>query len=71
MPPAPARATLELRGAAVDDRQATLHPGVTTVPVTGMEPCRVVAVTRAGDRGRLTAAFRAAAPTWAAARAAD
>ncbi|GAA3454899.1 hypothetical protein GCM10018962_67320 [Dactylosporangium matsuzakiense] len=49
------------------DRRGTLHPGVATVPVTGMDPCRVVAVTRAHDRGGLTAAFHEAARIWAAA----
>jgi DNA-binding transcriptional LysR family regulator len=43
------------------DRRSTLHPAVATIPVTGIEPCRVVAVTRAGDRSALTAAFRTAA----------
>ena len=47
------------------DRRSTLHPGVATIPVTGIEPCRVVAVTRTDDR-RLTAAFRRVARAWGA-----
>jgi DNA-binding transcriptional LysR family regulator len=48
------------------DRRSTLHPGVATIPVSGFEPCRVVAVTRAADRSGLTAAFHSAASTWGA-----
>lgn len=47
------------------DRRSTLHPGVATIPITGIEPCRVVAVTRRDDRSSLTAAFHAAARAWA------
>ncbi|MEZ0350193.1 LysR substrate-binding domain-containing protein [Mycobacterium sp. pR1184] len=35
-----------------------LRPDITTVPLQGVEPCRVVLATRAGDRNRLVAAFR-------------
>ena len=35
-----------------------MHPDVTTVPLDGVEPSHVVLATRAGDRGRLVAAFR-------------
>ncbi|MFY2861229.1 LysR family transcriptional regulator, partial [Mycobacterium sp. THU-M104] len=36
----------------------TLRPDIITVPLRGVEPCHVVLATRAGDRGRLVAAFR-------------
>jgi DNA-binding transcriptional LysR family regulator len=36
-----------------------LRPDLTTVPLHGVEPSHVVLATRAGDRGRLLAAFRA------------
>ena len=49
-----------------DDRRSTLHPGVATIPITGIEPCRVVAVARTDDRSSLTAAFHAAARAWGA-----
>ncbi|WP_426503644.1 hypothetical protein ACPPVO_39310 [Dactylosporangium sp. McL0621] len=48
------------------DRRSTLHPGVATIPITGIEPCQVVAVTRAGDRSSLIAAFKNAARAWGA-----
>jgi DNA-binding transcriptional LysR family regulator len=48
------------------DRRSTLHPGVATIPITGIEPCQVVAVTRAGDRSSLAAAFKIAARAWGA-----
>ena len=35
-----------------------LRPDLTAIPLTGVEPCHVVLATRAGDRGRLVAAFR-------------
>ncbi|WP_156687110.1 LysR family transcriptional regulator [Mycobacterium sp. Marseille-P9652] len=35
-----------------------LRPDITTVPLEGVEPSHVVLATRAGDRGRLVAAFR-------------
>lgn len=47
-------------------RRSTLHPGVATIPITGIEPCRVVAVTHADDRSSLTAAFHMAARAWGA-----
>ena len=48
------------------DRRSRLHPGVATVPVTGLDPCRVVAVTRADDHSDLTTTFRQAARGWGA-----
>ncbi|UOZ03534.1 LysR substrate-binding domain-containing protein [Amycolatopsis sp. WQ 127309] len=36
-------------------RRSRLRPDVTTVPMTGVEPCHVVLATRAGDRTRLLA----------------
>jgi DNA-binding transcriptional LysR family regulator len=48
------------------DRRSTLHPGIATIPITGIQPCQVVAVTRAGDRSSLTAAFKNAARAWGA-----
>jgi DNA-binding transcriptional LysR family regulator len=36
----------------------SLRPDITTVPLEGVEPSHVVLATRAGDRGRLVAAFR-------------
>jgi DNA-binding transcriptional LysR family regulator len=38
-----------------------LRPDLTTVPLHGVDPSHVVLATRAGDRGRLVAAFRKAA----------
>ncbi|MBM2619654.1 LysR family transcriptional regulator [Actinoplanes sp. LDG1-06] len=35
-----------------------LRPGLTTVPLEGVDPGHVVLATRAGDRGRLVSAFR-------------
>jgi hypothetical protein len=35
-----------------------LRPDITTVPLEGVEPGRVVVASRAGDRSRLVAAFR-------------
>jgi hypothetical protein len=37
---------------------SSLHPDLTTVPLEGVEPSHVALATRAGDRGRLVAAFR-------------
>ena len=37
------------------------RPDLTTIPLHGVEPSHVVVATRAGDRGRLVAAFRRAA----------
>ncbi|MFD0683473.1 LysR family transcriptional regulator [Actinomadura fibrosa] len=37
---------------------AVLRPDLTLVPLEGVEPSHVVLATRAGDRGRLVAAFR-------------
>ena len=34
------------------------RPDLTTIPLHGVEPSHVVLATRAGDRGRLVAAFR-------------
>lgn len=42
-------------------RATGLRPDVTTVPLHGVEPSQVVLATRAGDRGRLVAAFRGCA----------
>lgn len=39
------------------------RPGLTTVPLEGVEPSHVVVATRADDRGRLVAAFRRLART--------
>jgi DNA-binding transcriptional LysR family regulator len=39
-------------------RASRLHPELTTVPLDGVEPSHVALATRAGDRGRLVAAFR-------------
>ena len=39
-------------------KASRMHPDVTTVPLEGVEPSHVVLATRAGDRGRLVAAFR-------------
>lgn len=39
-------------------RANTLRPDITTVQLRGVEPSHVVLATRAGDRGRLVAAFR-------------
>jgi hypothetical protein len=39
-------------------RAGSLHPGVTAVPLHGVEPSHVVLATRAGDHSRLVAAFR-------------
>jgi hypothetical protein len=37
---------------------SALRPDLTTVPLEGVEPSHVVLATRAGDNGRLLAAFR-------------
>jgi len=42
-------------------RTMQLRPGLTTVPLRGVEPSHVVLATRDGDRSRLVAAFRKAA----------
>ncbi|MGI5373504.1 LysR family transcriptional regulator [Streptomyces sp. CA-251387] len=39
-------------------RVHTLRPDLTTIPLEGVDPSRVVLATRAGDRGRLVADFR-------------
>lgn len=39
----------------------SLRPDLTTIPLHGVEPAHVVLATRAGDRGRLVAAFRKSA----------
>jgi DNA-binding transcriptional LysR family regulator len=38
-----------------------VRPDLTTIPLDGVEPSRVILATRAGDRGRLITAFRKAA----------
>jgi DNA-binding transcriptional LysR family regulator len=38
-------------------RAGSLRPDLTTIPLHGVEPSHVVLATRAGDRGRLVAAF--------------
>jgi DNA-binding transcriptional LysR family regulator len=43
---------------------ASTHPGLTTVPLDGVEPSHVVLASRAGDRSRLVAAFRTSAQDW-------
>jgi DNA-binding transcriptional LysR family regulator len=42
-------------------RGGTVRPDLTTVPLRGVEPSRVVLATRANDRNRLVAAFRKSA----------
>ncbi|HEV2637663.1 MAG TPA: hypothetical protein VGX23_21100 [Actinocrinis sp.] len=37
---------------------ASLRPDLVAVPLADVEPCHVVLATRAGDNGRLVAAFR-------------
>jgi DNA-binding transcriptional LysR family regulator len=44
-------------------QHARLRPDLVTIPIEGIEPCRVVVVTRAGERNRLVAAFRESAKT--------
>jgi len=39
-------------------RAASIRPGLTTIPLEGVEPAHVVLATRAGDRNRLLADFR-------------
>ena len=39
----------------------TIRPDLTTIPLHGVDPAHVVLATRAGDRGRLVAAFRRSA----------
>jgi DNA-binding transcriptional LysR family regulator len=46
---------------SADPRAASLRPDLTTVPLVGVEPSRVVLTTRADDRGPLVTAFRACA----------
>jgi len=36
----------------------SLRPDLTSIPLAGVDPAHVVLATRAGDRGRLVAAFR-------------
>ncbi|MFI5845369.1 LysR family transcriptional regulator [Catenuloplanes sp. NPDC051500] len=43
------------------DRRVSLHPDLVTVPITDAEPCRVVVLTRSGERSPLVGAFRASA----------
>ena len=49
-------------------RAGSLRPDLTTIPLRDVEPSHVVLATRAGDRSRLLAAFRACArahlPQW-------
>jgi hypothetical protein len=40
---------------------SVLRHDITAVPIEGIEPCRVVIVTRTGERGPLVTAFREAA----------
>ncbi len=40
------------------DPATGLHPGLTTVPLHGVEPSQIVLATRAGDRNRLVTSFR-------------
>jgi DNA-binding transcriptional LysR family regulator len=40
---------------------ASIRPDLTTIPLHGVDPSHVVLATRAGDRGRLVAAFRRSA----------
>jgi DNA-binding transcriptional LysR family regulator len=42
---------------------AAVRPGLTTVPLEGVEPCQVVLATRAGEKNRLVTAFRKIART--------
>lgn len=42
-------------------RGMQLHPGLTTVPLHGVDPSHVILATRDGDRSRLVAAFRRSA----------
>ena len=42
-------------------RDMQLRPGLTTIPLRGVEPSHVVVATRDGDRNRLVAAFRKSA----------
>lgn len=46
-----------------------LRPDLTTIPLHGVEPSHVVLATRAGDRGRLVAAFRKSAHAYVTAPA--
>lgn len=45
------------------DRRPTLHAELVSIPLHGIEPCRVVVATHAEDRTPLTAAFRELART--------
>ncbi|GAA3602216.1 hypothetical protein GCM10022223_17480 [Kineosporia mesophila] len=40
------------------DAATGLHPGLTTVPLRGVEPGQVALATRTGDRNRLFTSFR-------------
>jgi DNA-binding transcriptional LysR family regulator len=53
------------------DHATGLHPGLTTIPLRGVDPCHVVLATRAGDRNRLVAALRRHAETHLTAGIAD
>jgi DNA-binding transcriptional LysR family regulator len=54
---------LALALAPAGDQHSTLRHDLTTVPIEGIEPCKVVLATRANDRSHLVAAFRDAART--------
>jgi hypothetical protein len=45
-------------GTSSDVKSANKPKCLTTIPLHGVEPSHVVLATRAGDRGRLVAAFR-------------
>ena len=46
-----------------DSQNSTLRQDLTTVPIEEIEPCQVMLATRAGERSRLTTAFRESART--------
>ena len=50
---------------------ASIRPDLTTIPLHGVDPSHVVLATRAGDRGRLVAAFHRSARDCLTAPAAD
>jgi hypothetical protein len=47
--------------APAGDEHSSLRRDLTIVPVHGVEPCRVVIATRAGETGRMIDDFRAVA----------
>jgi DNA-binding transcriptional LysR family regulator len=59
---------LALALAPAGDQHSTLRHDLTTVPIEGIEPCKVVLATRANDRSHLVAAFRDTARTHLAER---